>query len=76
MDEPRDAKRGGGAMWTSYTLDPQAGELFVPGEPVARLHAERAAGDNLFSNSVWCSMPDRGAQVVVPGRAQHGYDWT
>ena len=50
---PETAKRGGGAMWTSYTLDPQTGELFVPvGNPAPDFLPDARPGDNLFSNSV------------------------
>ena len=50
---PESAKRGGGAMWTSYTLDTLAGELFVPvGNPAPDFHPGARPGDNLFTNSV------------------------
>jgi alcohol dehydrogenase (cytochrome c) len=50
---PETAHRGGGAMWTSYTLDPATSELFVPvGNPAPDLSPAVRPGDNLFSNSV------------------------
>lgn len=51
--KPETAKRGGGGMWTSYTLDPKAGELFVPvGNPAPDLAPDQRPGDNLFTNSI------------------------
>jgi alcohol dehydrogenase (cytochrome c) len=50
---PETAKRGGGAMWTSYTLDPRTNELFVPtGNPAPDFNPTSRPGDNLFTNSV------------------------
>jgi alcohol dehydrogenase (cytochrome c) len=50
---PETAERGGGAMWTSYTLDPQSGELFVPvGNPAPDFAPDARPGDNLFTNSI------------------------
>jgi alcohol dehydrogenase (cytochrome c) len=43
----------GGATWTSYTLDPDAGLLYVPGgNPAPDFVKELRPGDNLFTNSV------------------------
>ena len=43
----------GGATWTSYTLDPQAGLLYVPGgNPAPDFVKGMRPGDNLFANSV------------------------
>ena len=74
---PETAKRGGGAMWTSYTLDPQAGELFVPvGNPSPDFAPTARPGDNLFSNSVVVLDARTGAlkwwYQAVPN---DGYDW-
>jgi alcohol dehydrogenase (cytochrome c) len=50
---PASAQRGGGAMWTSYTLDTLAGELFVPvGNPAPDFDPAARPGDNLFTNAV------------------------
>jgi alcohol dehydrogenase (cytochrome c) len=50
---PETAERGGGAMWTSYTLDTQSGELFVPvGNPAPDFAPDARPGDNLFTNSI------------------------
>ncbi len=46
-------KTGGGGTWTSYTLDPQTGELFVPvANPAPDWNGSSRRGDNLFTNSV------------------------
>ncbi len=46
-------KHGGGGTWTSYTLDPETGELFVPvANPAMSWNGSARRGDNLFSNSV------------------------
>lgn len=43
----------GGATWTSYTLDPAAGLLYVPGgNPAPDFVKEMRPGANLFTNSV------------------------
>jgi PQQ-dependent dehydrogenase (methanol/ethanol family) len=43
----------GGATWTSYTLDPAAGLLYVPGgNPAPDFVNEHRAGDNLLTDSV------------------------
>ncbi len=46
-------KRGGGGTWTSYSLDTETGELFVPvANPAPDLNPRGRRGDNLFTNSV------------------------
>ena len=43
----------GGATWTSYTLDPIAGELYVPvGNPAPAYAISVREGENLYTNSV------------------------
>lgn len=43
----------GGATWTSYTLDPDAGLLYVPGgNPAPDFVKSMRPGDNLFTNSI------------------------
>ena len=43
----------GGATWTSYTLDPVAGLLYIPGgNPSPDFLKEMRPGDNLFTNSI------------------------
>lgn len=43
----------GGATWTSYTLDPEAGLLYIPGgNPAPDFATGPRQGDNLYSGSV------------------------
>jgi alcohol dehydrogenase (cytochrome c) len=50
---PDTAKHGGGATWTSYTLDTSAAELFVPvANPAPDVAPDVRPGDNLYTNSV------------------------
>lgn len=45
-------KHGGGGTWSSYTLDPDTGELFVPvANPAPAFDPDVRKGDNLFTNS-------------------------
>jgi alcohol dehydrogenase (cytochrome c) len=47
------ASKGGGGMWSSYTLDTSTGELFVPvGNPSPALNAASRPGKNLYTNSL------------------------
>ena len=46
-------KHGGGGTWTSYTIDPATGELFVPvADPAMTWNGYARAGANLFTDSV------------------------
>jgi PQQ-dependent dehydrogenase (methanol/ethanol family) len=51
-------KQGGGGTWSTFTLDPESGELFVPvGNPapdffLSHRDMRRKTGANLFTNSV------------------------
>jgi alcohol dehydrogenase (cytochrome c) len=50
---PASAERGGGAQWTSYSLDTESGELFVPvGNPAPDFAPDARPGDNLFTNGI------------------------
>jgi alcohol dehydrogenase (cytochrome c) len=50
---PESAKHGGGGNWTSYTLDPAAGELFVSAaNPAPVFLPDSRPGDNLYTNSM------------------------
>jgi alcohol dehydrogenase (cytochrome c) len=50
---PKGIKLGGGAIWTPFSLDPSAGELFVAvTNPVPDLPANLRPGDNRYTNSV------------------------
>jgi PQQ-dependent dehydrogenase (methanol/ethanol family) len=47
------AQTGGGGTWSSYTLDPQTGELFIPvGNAAPDFLVDPRTGDNLFTNSL------------------------
>src|SRR3984957_9160742 len=60
------AQTGGGGTWSTYTLDPESGELFVPvGNPGADFDANPRAGRNLFTNSL----------VVLDARTGHLKWW-
>jgi alcohol dehydrogenase (cytochrome c) len=46
-------EHGGGGTWSSFTIDPSTGELFIPvGNPTPDLTPSDRPGANLFSNSV------------------------
>ena len=50
---PADSPITGGATWTSYTLDPTTGLLYVPGgNPAPDFAAGLRQGSNLYSGSV------------------------
>jgi alcohol dehydrogenase (cytochrome c) len=50
---PANVPIGGGATWTSYTLDPQRGLLYLPGgNPAPDFITSLRPGANLFANSV------------------------
>lgn len=47
------AVTGGGSTWTTYTLDPQTGELFVPvGNPAPDFSGDYRPGANLYTDSL------------------------
>lgn len=48
-------KHGGGATWSSYSLDEETGELFVSVDnPAPAFNGRGRAGDNLYTNAVVC----------------------
>ena len=50
---PQTAKHGGGATWTSFTLDTAAGELFAPvANPAPAYRADYRPGENLYTDSM------------------------
>lgn len=52
-DPPSSARTGGGGQWSTYTLDPVRGELFVPvGNPAPDFLPDLREGANLYTNSV------------------------
>ena len=67
----------GGGTWTSYTLDPKAGELYVPGgNPAPDFVSGAREGDNLYTVSVVVLDPKTGDYKrhfkVVP---KDWHDW-
>ena len=49
----KDIPITGGATWTSYSLDPVTGMLYVPGgNPAPDFMKEERPGDNIYANSV------------------------
>ena len=50
---PPGLRVGGGGSWSTYTLDPETGELFVPvGNPAPMLRSDLRGGKNLYTDSV------------------------
>jgi len=50
---PEGIPVGGGGIWTSFSLDPGTGELFVPvTNPAPDLPVHLRKGDNLYTNSI------------------------
>ena len=73
-------KRGGGGTWTSYTLDPKTGELFVPvGNPAMSWNGDAREGQNLYTNSVLVLDARTGEyrwHYQAIGHDTHDYDLT
>ena len=67
----------GGATWTSYTLDPQSGLLYVPGgNPAPDFVPRLRPGSNLFANSVVVLDARTGAyRRNVPLVLEDFHDW-
>ncbi len=74
---PESAKRGGGATWTSYTLDPATGEVFVPvANPGPDFDISVRPGANLFTNSVVVLDARTGKlKWYYQVRPNDGFDW-
>ena len=52
---PKGIPMGGGAVWTSFSLDPETGDLHVPvTNPAPDLPVHLRKGDNLYTNSIVC----------------------
>ncbi len=50
---PKGVRIGGGSVWTSITVDPQSGALFVPtGNPSPDFSGEYRPGANLYTGSI------------------------
>ncbi|ULH13875.1 PQQ-binding-like beta-propeller repeat protein (plasmid) [Deinococcus sp. KNUC1210] len=76
---PNDLARehGGGANWTSVSLDPKEGTLYVPlGNPQADLNGGNREGANLFSDSVVALDTQNGhLRWYVQQLAHDTHDW-
>jgi len=75
---PPNQPTSGGALWTSYTLDPKTGLLYVPGgNPAPDYAAELREGEDLFADSVVVLNAKTGDYVkhfkIVP-RDWHDWD--
>ena len=68
----------GGATWTSYSLDPATGELYIPGgNPAPDFAKGRRKGSNLFAGSVVVLDAKTGAykrHVSIVTEDFHDYD--
>jgi alcohol dehydrogenase (cytochrome c) len=52
---PKGIPMGGGAVWTSFSLDTSTGDLYVPvTNPSPDLPVQLRKGDNLYTNSIVC----------------------
>ena len=52
---PKGIPMGGGAVWTSFSLDPETGDLHVPvTNPAPDLPVHLRRGENLYTNSIVC----------------------
>ncbi|HEX3466431.1 MAG TPA: PQQ-binding-like beta-propeller repeat protein, partial [Candidatus Elarobacter sp.] len=71
------ASRGGGGMWTSYTLDPDTGELFVPvANPAPDFASAPRTGANLYTDSVVVLDANTGAMKWYVQMLPHDvHDW-
>jgi alcohol dehydrogenase (cytochrome c) len=71
------ASRGGGGTWTSYTLDPDTGEIFVPvANPAPDFASSVRAGANLYTDSIVALDANTGALKWYVQMIPHDvHDW-
>ena len=73
-----DVPIAGGATWTSYTLDPKTGLLYIPGgNPAPDFVTSLRPGENLYTNSVVVLDAKTGAyraHFVITPRDFHDWD--
>jgi alcohol dehydrogenase (cytochrome c) len=74
---PATTKHGGGGTWTSYTLDPARGELFIPvGNPAPDFLPDSRPGENLYTDSVVVLDAKTGAlKWYYQLEANDAHDW-
>ncbi len=71
------AHKGGGGLWTSYTLDPATGTLYIPvSNPAPDFAGSVRAGDNLYTNSIVALDARSGALAWYVQTIPHDvHDW-
>jgi alcohol dehydrogenase (cytochrome c) len=74
---PETAKHGGGGTWTSYTLDPKTGDLFVSvANPGPDFAPDSRPGDNLYTDSMVVLDARTGTlKWYYQLQANDGFDW-
>jgi alcohol dehydrogenase (cytochrome c) len=72
-----DVPISGGGTWTTYTLDPANGHLYIPvGNPAPDFVAHLRSGSNLFTDSVVELDAKTGAYIsYFPLSTQDWHDW-
>ena len=71
------ASRGGGGTWTSYTLDPDTAEIFIPvANPAPDFASSIRAGANLYTDSIVALDANTGAMKWYVQMIPHDvHDW-
>ncbi len=74
---PAGATVGGGSMWTTITVDPQADLLYMSvGNPGQDFSGANRPGDNLFTDSLVVLAADTGKLVWYAQQVKHDvHDW-
>jgi PQQ-dependent dehydrogenase (methanol/ethanol family) len=73
----KGTEQGGGSSWTSITVDPRTGQLYVPiGNPGADMDGDLRPGDNLYTDSVVVLNADTGKLDWYIQQIPHDtHDW-
>jgi len=73
----KSSDTGGGALWTSYTIDPATGELFIPvANPAPDFASAYRPGANLYTDSVVALDAKTGALKWYHQMVPHDvHDW-
>ncbi len=71
------AQKGGGGLWTSYTLDPATGTLYIPvSNPAPDFLGTMRKGANLYTNSIVALDATTGAMKWYVQTVPHDvHDW-